>query len=256
MVGCDMCDVWFHPGCVEVTETNLNPDKTWKCAHCANDEDREVASQHTNKSMRSSASSRARKELLLRQLEEQRALKLKQRAEEDEIRKKRAEEDEAFLQQKLDIILEDDNESRISRLSSRASQRKVADWLNHDQAGHTVATSSSPNRVVSQQSSAQQFALSSRGTVAQASTNVVPPDGVPASTSTPQSDGENCAKLFSIRPGDTGTEFRRLKIYWAENEDDDDDENVGSSRRAGGKLNEAVITSWTSEIEAPNGRCG
>lgn len=190
MVGCDMCDVWFHPGCVEVTETNLNPDKTWKCAHCANDEDREVASQHTNKSMRSSASSRARKELLLRQLEEQRALKLKQRAEEDEIRKKRAEEDEAFLQQKLDIILEDDNESRISRLSSRASQRKVADWLNHGQAGHTVATSSSPNRVVSQQSSAQQFALSSRGTVAQASTNVVPPDGVPASTSTPQSGKE------------------------------------------------------------------
>lgn len=139
MVGCVMCDAWFHPGCVEVSETNHNPDKTWRCTRCVNDDVREVASQHTSKSLGSSASSKARRELLLQQLEEQRALKLKQRAEEDEIRKKRAEEDEAFLQQKLDIILEDDIESRSSRQSSRASRRKVEDWLNDGQGGQRAA---------------------------------------------------------------------------------------------------------------------
>ncbi|XP_062712131.1 uncharacterized protein LOC115266788 [Aedes albopictus] len=188
MVGCDMCDIWFHAGCVGETEASLNPDRTWKCSHCAKEDAGERASRHTNKSARSSASSRARRELLLQQLEEQRALKLKQRAEEDEIRKKRAEEDEVFLQQKLNLILEDDNESRSSRLSSRASRKKVVDWLNNGQGGQPEATGSSHNGAIPQLPAAQQLASSSTSrAVGPAHPASEPAAGFPTSSSTPQS---------------------------------------------------------------------
>nr|XP_029729221.1 uncharacterized protein LOC115266788 [Aedes albopictus] len=197
MVGCDMCDIWFHAGCVGETEASLNPDRTWKCSHCAKEDAGERASRHTNKSARSSASSRARRELLLQQLEEQRALKLKQRAEEDEIRKKRAEEDEVFLQQKLNLILEDDNESRSSRLSSRASRKKVVDWLNNGQGGQPVATGSSHNGAIPQLPAAQQLASSSTSrAVGPAHPASEPAAGFPTSSSTPQSGPSTSAAAF------------------------------------------------------------
>lgn len=50
-------------------------------------------------------------------------MRLKQQADEDEIHEHRAEEDEAYLQQKLNIILDEyDDEEKMSWLSSRASR--------------------------------------------------------------------------------------------------------------------------------------
>ncbi|XP_062714812.1 uncharacterized protein LOC109426713 [Aedes albopictus] len=190
MLGCDMCDVWFHAGCVDETDTNLNPDRTWKCSRCVKDDAGEVSSHHASKSVRSSASSRARRELLLQQLEEQRALKLKQRAEEDEIRRKRAEEDDAFLQQKLELMLDDDNESRRSKLSSRASRQKVEGWLNDGRGGQTVATGPTSDIVTPKQGEVHQPGLITSVGAAHLPECAPSTSGmqreVPTSTSTPQ----------------------------------------------------------------------
>ncbi|XP_058828395.1 uncharacterized protein LOC131688239 [Topomyia yanbarensis] len=187
MVGCDLCDTWFHPDCVGKTQHDFNPDKSWRCSRCVDDEATELASQHTHKSVRSAASSKARKELLLKQLEEQRALQLKQRAEEDEIRRKRAEEDDAFLQQKMNIILEDDNESSRSKLSSRVSREKVATWLNGGQSGETVPTKKSPplGAIPRPQVSQQLGIIASVPDATQGAPELQPK--IPTSTSTPNS---------------------------------------------------------------------
>nr|XP_029729669.1 uncharacterized protein LOC109426713 [Aedes albopictus] len=203
MLGCDMCDVWFHAGCVDETDTNLNPDRTWKCSRCVKDDAGEVSSHHASKSVRSSASSRARRELLLQQLEEQRALKLKQRAEEDEIRRKRAEEDDAFLQQKLELMLDDDNESRRSKLSSRASRQKVEGWLNDGRGGQTVATGPASDIVTPKQGEVHQPGLiTSVGAVhlpeCAPSTSGMQRE-VPTSTSTPQAGVGTCQGQ-SVKP--------------------------------------------------------
>nr|XP_029716754.1 flocculation protein FLO11-like [Aedes albopictus] len=213
MVGCDMCDVWFHAGCVGETETSLNPDRTWKCSLCSKEDAGEVASRHTSKSVRSSASSRARRELLLQQLEEQRALKLKQRAEEDEIRKKRAEEDEAFLQQKLDLILEEDDESRSSRLSSRASRKKVVDWLSNSQ-GDRVAIGLSHSGAYPQLPVPLASTSTGRST-GPAHPASEPAAGIPTSSSTPQSgkaigvDIPQTSLSQQVEPISSSTSIRR-----------------------------------------------
>ncbi|XP_058828346.1 uncharacterized protein LOC131688193 [Topomyia yanbarensis] len=139
MIGCDMCDVWFHVDCAGITSENTDPNKSWRCEQCFNDEVTEVASNTSRKTTMTSSSVNARRaELALKLLEEQQALLKRNREKEDEFRrkeeevqKKRAEEDAKLLKQKHELLqsLEDRNGSNRSEISSRASRKMVQSWL-------------------------------------------------------------------------------------------------------------------------------
>ncbi|XP_058456720.1 uncharacterized protein LOC131434090 [Malaya genurostris] len=139
MVGCDMCDIWLHADCAGITGDTPDPNRSWRCAECLHDEVTDVVSIGSRKTAKTSSSTRNRRaELALKLLEDEQALREINRQKEDELRKKeaeilktRAEEDAKLLKQKHDLLqsLEDEDNSNMSGISSRASREMVQSWL-------------------------------------------------------------------------------------------------------------------------------
>ncbi|XP_053686303.1 uncharacterized protein LOC128735844 [Sabethes cyaneus] len=138
MVGCDSCSAWAHFGCVGVSDSIANSDRSWKCDNCKGD----AVSRHSVASSHTSSRSR-RAEIQLQLIEEQRELRLKQQAEEDairqkriseedEMRKRRAAEDERYLREKAELqMIAESSEvgSRKSGPSIRATRDRLQQWL-------------------------------------------------------------------------------------------------------------------------------
>ncbi|XP_055605772.1 CXXC-type zinc finger protein 1-like [Uranotaenia lowii] len=144
LVGCDTCEAWAHYQCAGVTDSIADPNRSWKCESCR-------ASREKNKSQKSQAASSihsrsskrsARSELNLQMLQEQKELQLKALAreeaaikesskKEEELRKKRVRIEDEFIRKKYGSLNDfaEDGDSRRSRTSTRASSKKVVDWL-------------------------------------------------------------------------------------------------------------------------------
>nr|XP_029717962.1 uncharacterized protein LOC109419639 [Aedes albopictus] len=109
LVGCDTCEAWVHFGCANVTDSIADANRSWKCDKCLVREDDSVSQSRMSLGHSASSKHSSRASLVLRMMEEQKASRLRQIAEEElaqaVARKKRAAEEEQFIKQKYALLL-------------------------------------------------------------------------------------------------------------------------------------------------------
>ncbi|XP_055643786.1 uncharacterized protein LOC129779990 [Toxorhynchites rutilus septentrionalis] len=154
LVGCDTYETWMHFGCAGVTDSIADANRSWKCDQCCIEDTMTQSRVSTGRSGSSKCSSRV--ELSLQMLEEQKALRMK-----------RIMEEEKFLKQKYELLIaEADNaeeeSSRNTKLSSRASRVKVQSWLSKHKTGTVQQVAAEPSSSVlpSMVETAHQFSFS------------------------------------------------------------------------------------------------
>lgn len=144
MVGCDSCDVWLHHTCAGITDPSKNPDSSWLCERCKNEDEVNTTEMSTVKSIHTTSSRRSRTaELDLKLLDDIHQMKLKHLAEDEAARKARMLEEEEFLKQRYELLkaaIENDDEARVkNRLSKRVSVEMVKTWLETKQVDESRA---------------------------------------------------------------------------------------------------------------------
>ncbi|XP_058446466.1 uncharacterized protein LOC131427358 [Malaya genurostris] len=166
MVQCDRCDTWWHFTCANV-DASIK-DQKWMCSKCLSES---FNSRVGGSSTSSSRARKARIELELRRLEEEKSLadrlqmekyeQEKVARERENIRLEAAFEEmkareEEYLRKKFSleeaILDEEDGKSERSRCSIQSSRSKVQDWMNAQKQSAGVSS-----RVKESQMAATQF---------------------------------------------------------------------------------------------------
>lgn len=142
MVQCDSCDAWWHYTCAKVDDSVK--DQKWECIRC---QAGSVGSRCAKSNTSSARERRARVQLELQRLDEEKALvdKMQREKEEQEkvareeekVRREKALEDkkaieEEYVRRKYQLLEEtiiDDDRSDKSRSSAQSSRSKVKEWI-------------------------------------------------------------------------------------------------------------------------------
>ncbi|XP_062557220.1 uncharacterized protein LOC134222088 [Armigeres subalbatus] len=165
-VCCDVCQSWEHFRCAGVNESIA--DKSWKCSVCLTDWDggdnngsKSDVSFNESSVSKSSSRESQRLQLSLQHLEEQRKLN-KQRAElEKEAKLKQLDEEQEYLKQKFDLLIQIDKEkdssskrsgiSKVSGVSVKSKRDQMEKWLKGskvDEVGQSKPSTSAVPSIV------------------------------------------------------------------------------------------------------------
>ncbi|KXJ69602.1 hypothetical protein RP20_CCG026464 [Aedes albopictus] len=129
MVGCDGCEAWEHYGCAGVSGSIAGSNRSWMCEDCRRQALATTGAGSTVSAYTSASSKKSRQaQLRLELLEQQK-----------QVRIKRLEEEEQYLKDKFEILMqleeEDDMASNRSRVSTSSKRDRLQKWL---EQGETV----------------------------------------------------------------------------------------------------------------------
>nr|XP_029719388.1 transcription factor bye1-like [Aedes albopictus] len=123
MVGCDGCDAWEHYGCAGVSDSIAGSSRSWMCEDCRRRALATTGASSTVSAYTSASSKKSRQAQLRLELLEQQKL----------VRIKRLEEEERYLKDKFEILMqleeEDEIASNRSRVSTSSKRDRLQKWL-------------------------------------------------------------------------------------------------------------------------------
>ncbi|XP_062555732.1 uncharacterized protein LOC134220646 [Armigeres subalbatus] len=126
MVGCDACDAWEHYGCAGVSDSIAGSNRSWTCEACKLKAQAAAGSSSTASAYTSASSKRSRQAQLRLELLEQ----------QNRVRMKKLEEEERYLKEKFELLMqleeEDDLISNRSEVDSRSKRDRLEKWLEQE----------------------------------------------------------------------------------------------------------------------------
>ncbi|XP_062533345.1 uncharacterized protein LOC134202334 [Armigeres subalbatus] len=126
MVGCDACDAWEHYGCAGVSDSIADSNRSWKCESCKRPAQITSAPESSVSAYTSASSKKSRQAQLRLELLEQ----------QNQVRMRKLEEEERYLKEKFEILMQFEEEDEIisnrSKVSARSKQERLENWLRQD----------------------------------------------------------------------------------------------------------------------------